>query len=148
MFNYNSNSHSNTQYTTTSSSTEYITPIQNTQQPAPVQNTQLQYRIHNNQLQYRIHNSNTQYTTTNSSTKYTTTSSNTQYTTHRTAIATSNLYHLTNSHHNNYFYIKFVPKATVPTSNFCNPLNKSTTPNTHYQGNKNSRVYQIKKKIQ
>ena len=139
MFNCNSNSHSNTQYTTTSSSTEYITPIQNTQQPAPVQNTQLQYTIHNNQLQYIIHNSNSQYTTT---------SSNTQYTTHRTATTTSNLYQLTNSHHNNYFYIKFVPKATVPTSNFCNPLNKSITPNTHYQGNKNSTVYQIKKKIE
>ena len=105
MFNCNSNSHSNTQYTTTSSSTEYTTPIQNTQQPAPIQNSQLQYTIHNNQLQYRIHNSNTQYTTTSSNTQYTTSSSNTQYTTHRTAKATSNLYHLTNSHHNNYFYI-------------------------------------------
>ena len=29
----------------------------------------------------------------------------------------------------------------VPTSNFCNPLNKSATPNTHYQPNKNSTVY-------
>ena len=96
MFNCNSNSHFNTQYTTTSSSTEYTTPIQNTHQPAPIQNSQLQYTIHNNQLQYRIHNSNTQYTTS---------SSNTQYITHRTAKATSNLYHLTNSHHNNYFYI-------------------------------------------
>ena len=96
MFNCNNNSHSNTQYTTTSSSTKYTTPIQNTQQPAPIQNSQLQYTIHNNQLQYRIHNSNTQYTTT---------SSNTQYTTHKTATAISNLYHLTNSHHNNYFYI-------------------------------------------
>ena len=139
MFNCNSNSHSNKQYIITSSSAEYTTLIQNTQQPAPIQNTQLQYTIHNNQLQYRIHNSNTQYTTI---------SSNTQYTTHRTTTVTSNLYQLTNSHHNNYFYIKFVPKAMVPTSNFCNPLNKSTTPNTHYQGNKNSRVNQIKKKIQ
>ena len=56
-FNCNSNSHSNTQYTTTSSSTEYTTAIHNTQQPALVQNTQLQYTIHNNHLQYTIHNS-------------------------------------------------------------------------------------------
>ena len=80
MFNCNSNSHSNTQYTTTSSSTEYTTPIQNTHQPAPIQNSQLQYTIHNNQLQYKFHNSNTQYTTS---------SSNTQYTTHRIATATA-----------------------------------------------------------
>ena len=66
MFNCNSNSHSNTQYTTTSSSTEYTTPIQNTQQPAPIQNTQLQYTIHNNQLQYKIHNNQLQYTIHNS----------------------------------------------------------------------------------
>ena len=75
MFNYNNNSHSNTQYTTTSSSTEYTTPIQNTQQPTPIQNTQLQYTIHNThqpapvqntQLQYTIHNNQLQYTIHNS----------------------------------------------------------------------------------
>ena len=69
-------------------------------EPTPIHNTQLQYTIHN-QLQYTIHNSNTQYTI-----------HNTQFT--GTATTTSNLYQLTNSHHNNYFYIKFVPKATVP----------------------------------
>ena len=75
MFNCNNNSHSNTQYTTTSSSTEYTTPIQNTQQPTPIQNTQLQYTIHNThqpapvqntQLQYTIHNNQLQYTIHNS----------------------------------------------------------------------------------
>ena len=50
------------------------------------------------------------------------------FTTQKKTIATSKLYPITNPHNNNHFYIKFVPKPTVPTSNFCNPLNISYTP--------------------
>ena len=35
------------------------------------------------------------------------------FTTHKTTLATSELYPITNPH-NNHFYIKFVPKPTVP----------------------------------